>query len=213
MARLKQYNEKNEEWAQIINEAIVEENESLIRERDNYRTATSVVSGEVESLAQQIQVGGEVDQTVLDKLTAIQQHLSGVGTTSVSINNNLGAVVSNATGDHIENWNSQIVSQGRGNEITHVTQQMHTPVVTVDLSVLVDELAKLKEALQREANTSSDYRVIGELADASASAQQGDRKTLSERLKGAGQAALAMASKVGLSVAEVALKQALGLGA
>ncbi len=124
---------------------------------------------------------------------------------------NLGGSMSQAAGDHYENQQSQIVSQGRDNEISNVSQQMAAPAVNVDLGALVDELASLRDALVREAKTATDYQVVGAVAEAGASAEQGDKQTLGERLKSAGQAALEMASRVGLPVAELAIKQALGL--
>lgn len=119
--------------------------------------------------------------------------------------------MSQVAGDHYENQQSQIVSQGRDNEISNVSQQMAAPAVNVDLGALVDELAALRDALVREAKTATDYEVVGAVAEASTSAEQGDKRTLGERLRSAGQTALEMASRVGLPVAELALKQALGL--
>ena len=81
----------------------------------------------------------------------------------------------------------------------------------VDLARLADELERLRQAIEREANEPSYKLAAGAVAAAEQSARQKDGPKMIEYLKSAGQWSLKIAEQIGLELAKTALKGALGL--
>jgi len=81
-----------------------------------------------------------------------------------------------------------------------------------DLSNLVTELEKLSAELARTADTAGRLRSVAEVHDAKEAAERSDRGAIGQHLLKAGHWALDAATRLGLPIAEAALKQALGIG-
>lgn len=79
-----------------------------------------------------------------------------------------------------------------------------------DLSSLAQELGQLKQHMQGSAVTSDQEDAAEEIALAEMSAQRNDLKKTFKRLRDAGELALESAVKLELSLAEAALRTALG---
>src|ERR1700722_5108669 len=81
----------------------------------------------------------------------------------------------------------------------------------VDLSALAPQLGLLKQAMKAEAEGTSQFKAAPRIFAAVARAQQANRPTPIARLKAAGNWAFETATKIGVSVAAEALKNALGM--
>jgi len=85
------------------------------------------------------------------------------------------------------------------------------PFDGVDLAALVSELARLKTAMQAEANSTAHYTALAAVSEAEDAAKQRDTSTLVSKLKAAGSWAFDTATKIGVSVAAKAIQVAIGL--
>jgi hypothetical protein len=81
----------------------------------------------------------------------------------------------------------------------------------IDLPALADELARLRDAMGREAKAPEHFASAGTVAAAEASARQGQGAKALEYLKQGGKWALAVAEKIGVSLATEALKKSMGM--
>jgi hypothetical protein len=81
----------------------------------------------------------------------------------------------------------------------------------IDLPALAADLATLRGALQREATAPEHFVALGQVAAAEMAASKADGPTALSHLKDAGRWTLDIATKIGVGVATVALKSALGL--
>ncbi len=81
----------------------------------------------------------------------------------------------------------------------------------LDLTALAKDLQRLHEVLERDATDPAKKLAAGAVAAAEQSARQKDGPKVIEYLKTAGTWALSVAEKIGVEVATVALKGALGL--
>jgi|ERR1700722_1026166 len=81
----------------------------------------------------------------------------------------------------------------------------------VDLSALAPQLGLLKQAMKAEAEGTSQFEAVAAISAAEDAAQKDDRSTTIARLKAAGNWAFETATKIGVSVAAEALKNALGM--
>jgi hypothetical protein len=91
---------------------------------------------------------------------------------------------------------------------TQVWNQLESKLSLADLA---QELQQLREAMERSATQPVEKLATGAVAAAEESAKQKDGPKVVEYLKTAGKWALSMAEKVGLDLAQEALKGALGL--
>lgn len=82
----------------------------------------------------------------------------------------------------------------------------------VDLAVLADELGRLKLALKGAASDTGQFESLVAVSSAEDAARSGDGTTATAKLKAAGNWALDAATRIGVSVAEEAIKKAIGLG-
>jgi len=81
----------------------------------------------------------------------------------------------------------------------------------VDLNALIPELTKLRNAISAQPSSLDRDSALGQVASAEKAAAKGDRSKMMEYLKEAGSWTLEVAKSIGTSVAEAALKAALGL--
>jgi len=81
----------------------------------------------------------------------------------------------------------------------------------IDLPVLAEELARLRDAMGREAKEPEHFASAGTIAAAEASARQGNGPKALEYLKLGGKWALGVAEKIGVDIAKEALKGAMGI--
>jgi len=82
---------------------------------------------------------------------------------------------------------------------------------SVDLIQLADELAKLRQAMKKEATEAEHDIAVGEVTKAEQAAKKKDAPKVAEYLKSAGKWALDIAAKIGVPLAIEALKQATGI--
>lgn len=80
----------------------------------------------------------------------------------------------------------------------------------IDLGRLSSELATLRKAMRKEAEEPSHDKAVAEIGSAEEAAQKGEGPVVLQHLKNAGQWALDVATKIGVSVASEALKKSLG---
>jgi hypothetical protein len=81
----------------------------------------------------------------------------------------------------------------------------------IDLPVLAEELARLREAMGHEAKDPEHFVYAGTIAAAEASARQGNGPKALGYLKQAGKWTLGIAEKIGVDIAKEALKGAMGM--
>lgn len=82
---------------------------------------------------------------------------------------------------------------------------------SMELSQLADELAKLRQALKKEATEPEHDKAIGKIAEAEEAARAKDSSKVAELLKPSGKWVLDFASKIGASLAAEAIKQSMGM--
>ncbi|HEX3148357.1 MAG TPA: hypothetical protein VHR66_09760 [Gemmataceae bacterium] len=104
-----------------------------------------------------------------------------------------GAIGPGAQAHHIK---FQQIWQGGGNNL--------------NLEALASELSRLRTSMKEVAASPEQDSAIGEVAAAEVAARKGDGAGMLSRLAGAGQWALDVATKIGVSVASEALKKAIG---
>ena len=107
----------------------------------------------------------------------------------------------------------QAVAVGPGANVHHMnfTQVWNENLGGTDPARLAAELSALREALLKEAKEADQYAVIGTVASAETEAKNGNGPRALEYLSKAGSWALETASKIGVTVAAAALKEALGI--
>lgn len=82
---------------------------------------------------------------------------------------------------------------------------------SMDLSELAQQLSRLRQTMSQEATEAEHHIAVGEIAKAEKAAKEKDASKVAESLKSAGKWALEVASKIGVSLAIDAIKQATGL--
>ena len=80
-----------------------------------------------------------------------------------------------------------------------------------DVALLATQLAALRQQLKIESKTPEEDAAIGAVAQAEVAAKSGDGSKVLEALAGAGKWALGVAEKIGVAIAAVAIRKALGL--
>jgi hypothetical protein len=108
---------------------------------------------------------------------------------------------------------SQVGAVGDGATVQNSQFEQNTSEAGegLDLAKLVQQLQQLRGELSRQASDRNHYAALVALTDAEGAAGKGDRQSVLAHLAKAGKWALDAATKVGLSVAESALKAAIGL--
>lgn len=114
-------------------------------------------------------------------------------------------------GDYYDNRGSQLGAQGPYSKASdnQFLQDSRTRDNSVDFDELASQLNKLRQTLKKEAQFDEHDVAIGKVAEAEQAAKAGDDSKVAEHLKTAGQWALDVARKIGVPVAEDALRQAL----
>jgi hypothetical protein len=110
-------------------------------------------------------------------------------------------------GDH-----AQIGAVGKGAHVDKISFSM-SEVGSPDSSVaaLLDELAKLRLEMRRQAVTTDEDKSVVAIGNAISAAEEGDTTRALGHLKSAGKWALTIATSIGAAVAAAAIKAALGL--
>jgi tetratricopeptide (TPR) repeat protein len=85
------------------------------------------------------------------------------------------------------------------------------PELKVNLHELVADLEQLRKQLYSEATHPEQFHAVGEIESAKRAAEKSDQKALIRHLQASGQWALEVATKIGTSLAEAAIKAALNL--
>ena len=105
--------------------------------------------------------------------------------------------------------NSTIVGGDHKGDIIHTSSSPNRN--TMDFVKLTEELTQLRKAM-KEVNVEDDHDIsIGEVRKAEQASQNQDLPSVLAHLKAAGIWALEIATKIGVSVAADAIKQAIGL--
>jgi hypothetical protein len=117
-------------------------------------------------------------------------------------------------GGYFENHDSSIGIQGPNARVRRMSQRTVRHEESddgVDLRNLIAELDKLRTELAQTADTAGKSRAVAEVHDAKEAAERSDKGAIERHLLNAGHWALDAAMRVGLPIAEAALKQALGI--
>ncbi|WP_405360481.1 hypothetical protein OG535_19000 [Kitasatospora sp. NBC_00085] len=210
MSRMKDADRRDGSFERLIQEELVRENESLLEERESalahVRRVTSDVQKEMASISGELGALGEPD--LVDRIEKLEKLISR------SFPVNIGKVVmtNDYSGGYFDNNQSQVGAQGPNAKAQDFTQQADQRQLAADLPTLALELERLKQQLVLEATSSSDYQAVAEIQAAREAADEGDEGGAGQHLARAGRWALDVATRIGTSVAEAALMQALGAG-
>jgi hypothetical protein len=219
MNRVRTFREGSDELRAAVDAALVEENESLILERDTARSeaqraylVTQRAASSAELRAQDLNrmleqgdyAGAETAiASVLEQLATIK----GLSPSNVQINFGGQTMV----GGYYHNQDSQIAAQGPSAHAEHVTQQKANWTIDVDAEQLVDELERLRAFLVDRAQAADQYETIADVVAARDAVAAGDQPKALARLKKAGTWALSSAREIGISIAAETIKKAMGL--
>lgn len=117
------------------------------------------------------------------------------------------------SGDVYNTRNAGAVGPNAQATNTTITENYGSILQDVDLQALAPQLAQLKrEMLKKVDGTTDQLAAIAAISAAEDAARKSERSTVAEKLKRAGIWAFDVASKIGVSVAAEALKEAIGLG-
>jgi hypothetical protein len=105
-----------------------------------------------------------------------------------------------------------VLTTGDRSPVHHpaVTQDLRR-VTQLDLPQLADELSRLRAAMRGESKTLEDDAAVGAVAEAEGAARAGNQARALERLRAAGKWALDVATRIGVELTTLALKEQLGL--
>jgi hypothetical protein len=135
-----------------------------------------------------------LDQTV--------QRLAGKGATYIMGDNY------DVTGEQVVGFAVGPNAQAHDISFNQIVNQIEQ---TVDLFQLADELARLRQAMSKEATETEQHIAIGEVAKGEQAAKAKDSIKPVQSLKSAGGWALEVATKIGVSLASDVLKNSMGI--
>jgi hypothetical protein len=219
MNRVKHFDGESDELRAAVDAALVEENDVLLRERDQARSeahrqssaaqeTAAFLRRDVEELRSTLE--GKRDSDIADLLSSLEARISNLEQRpSVSIGIKAGGVV--AEGDHYENKYSQIGAQGRDAKASGTTQNMDARRIDVDPTKLVEELEQLRAYLVSEAREPAHYEAIANVVAASAAIAQSDQDGALSKLRQAGSWVLNAARDIGTEIAAAAISKSMGL--
>jgi hypothetical protein len=237
MTRLRDVSENSDEFREVIDQALIDENESLLQLRDELRESernsreqtagwAQGLSTDILALEKAIRESGL--QTQPDKLEEINSLISRMhskgsdmaAAAGVQIEMTGGRIfiaqggnVNEGAGGHYENRQSQIAAQGPNAQAQDIQQFVGVQAESISIVPgLSGELETLRAEVLRVATTSDDYQAVAEIQAAKEAADRGDGGGVAQHLRGAGRRALAVGLGVGVPVAIAAIKQSLGLG-
>ncbi|MEW2285578.1 hypothetical protein [Streptomyces sp. NPDC047841] len=209
MSRVKEADRRDGTFERIIQEELVRENEALLEEREatlaQMRRVASNVKQEMANISGQLSARGESE--LVDRIEKLEQLISR------GFPMNIGKVVmaNEYSGGYFQNTQNQVGAQGPNAKAEGFTQQADQRQLAADMPALALELERLKEQLVLAASSSSDYQAVAEIQAAREAADEGDEGGVGQHLANAGRWALDVASRIGTSVAEAAIRQALGM--
>ncbi|MDO8438870.1 MAG: hypothetical protein Q7S67_01335 [Telluria sp.] len=169
------------------------------------QTESSVLMGRVGALIDTLRTEVNIRRQVLNKTEKLLGELADL--------NQMGtfSVMEVVMGDKYEAV--QAGSQGRYSTASNMTfnQIWLQNKDQIDLNLLGDELAKLRDELLTKAAEPEHYVEMGAIASAELAAKKGDGKQVFEALSKAGKWSLSVAEKIGIGVATAAIKSSLGI--
>lgn len=118
-----------------------------------------------------------------------------------------GQIVSNNTYTNL----GQVGAMGENASATNFQQAWQSVGGQIDMPKLAVQLEELRSALAKEASSDEHWKAVSSVSDAREAAKNGDGPGALEKLKTAGQWVLGVAEKIGVGIAVVMLKKALGL--
>ena len=113
--------------------------------------------------------------------------------------------------ENINNGQTGVVGRNAHAENMNFSQTVNLIEEKIDLSQLAEELAKIRNEMKKTANGLEQEVAIGAIAAAEQEAKNNNRQKVMENLKTGGKWALGIAKEIGVSVATLAIQQALGL--
>lgn len=114
-------------------------------------------------------------------------------------------------GDKITVGQAAVVGRGGTAQNVNFSQIWHQVESKVNQSLLAEELAQLRLAMEAQANTPEQYAAVKEIALAEEASRSGKGPAVLEHLTRAGKWTFDVGTKVGIGVAVAALKSALGM--
>ncbi|MEU1439519.1 hypothetical protein ABZ438_36415 [Streptomyces sp. NPDC005786] len=209
MSRVKEADRRDGTFERLIQEELVRDNEALLEEREatlaQMRRVTSGMKQEMASISGELSARGDSD--LVDRIEKLEQFISQGFSVNVGVVN----MANDYSGGFFQNTQSQVGAQGPNAKAEDFTQQADQRQLAADMPELAIELERLKQQLVLAASSSSEYQAVAEIQAARESADEGDEGGVGRHLANAGRWALDVASQIGTSVAEAALRQALGM--
>lgn len=210
ISRMKDADNRDGTFERLIQEELVRENEALVEEREStlaqMRRVTNDAQKEMASISRELSARG--DPELVDRMEELQRLIGQ----SFSVNIGKVVMADEYSGGYFQNIQSQIGAQGPNVKAQDFTQQADQRQLTADMPALSLELESLKQQLVTEAASADDYRAVAEIQAAREAADEGNEGGVRQHLANAGRWALEVAVRVGTSVAETALRQAIGAG-
>lgn len=219
MNRVKYFNEDSDELRTAVDAALVEENETLMRERDQVRSEMELRSAATREAAASLRQDVDVlngllsvndDRDVAEAIANLQKRISELEQRPpISIKISAGGIVTE--GDRYENKYSQIAAQGRNAHAPGANQNMDARRIDVDLAKLSEELEQLRTYLVGQAEEPEHYEAIANVVAARTAIAQDDQQTALARLRQAGSWVLDAARGIGVEIAATAISKSMGL--
>ena len=219
MNRVKYFDEDSSELRLAVDAALVEENETLMQERDQARSeylAKSTATREAAvSMKQDLgelakYFAGSDNDKALELLRSMESRISDLERQpNIVVKVNTGANMTD--GDRYENHASQIAAQGRNASSSNTSQSMDARRIDVDASELARELDHLRTHLVNVAEQPEHYEAIANVVAARAAIEQSDEDGAVSKLKNAGMWALNAAREIGTDLAASVIAKSMGL--
>lgn len=224
MTRLKEFDSKTEEFQRAIQEELVNENEMLLRERNEavhreheIRAGAAreqeVIRREVSEISAQLSETEE-NSALADRMAELAKRLDKITEPGSTVN--IGSVymegVTDYSGGYFDNKQTQVGAQGPQAVARDFTQQADQRLQITDLGGLATELETLKQQLISEASSAMEYQAVAEIQAAKEAASNGDEVGIKDHLAKAGRWALDVAMRIGTEMAAAAINHAIGVG-
>jgi hypothetical protein len=229
ITRLRSHSPDSVEFSDLIDEAIVAENEALIEERNAAHDAQSATKARLEEAAAQLQL--KVSQAeasaaqssqpedlriLLAELKDQIEQLRQVPIVTTTVNATYAQVGRDFAmpaqgGDQFLNIDSSVGAQGQNASASQFTQGDSSPFVLENLRDLGRELGELRVDAAARATSSADFEIVTEIAKAEEAAAKGDLESTTSHLRKVGNRGLEIAQALGVGLAVAAIKHAIGM--
>lgn len=115
------------------------------------------------------------------------------------------------SGDTYNTRNAGAVGPGAQAMNTTITENYGAMLGGIDVKILADELDDLRRAMSAEAGSTSQFEAVAAISGAQDAAKKGETSSVVTKLKGAGQWAVDVATKIGTTIAAEAIKKSMGM--